>query len=156
VIEYVAGVVDSRGHITLARSTPRIRVTTRRVDLLHGLARHSGVGVLLDDRGYDRRGCATHCTEKHQHNVRQSAYWNCDGARAVVILYNVLPFLICQTGVVYEALVHAAQFWPVNSRTEVTEEMRRLGWTIPDRADMPRPGTAGHSQRHENDRAYCQ
>lgn len=135
-IGYIGGVIDARGHISIERNTPRVRVTTRRTELLEWLAARTGVGVKLDERGYQRRACSEHCAAKHQHIERQSAYWNVDGARAVIVLWNVLPYLVCQRGEARSSLRHASDLWPVRPRTEITVAMRDLGWRIPKRSDL--------------------
>lgn len=138
---YVAGVIDARGHITVnerrpGNLTPRVRITTRKADLLHWLADRTGVTVKTDDRGYARRPCGDHCTERHSHQVRQSAYWNVDGARAVIVLHGVLPWLVVSRFDAIEAIRAGSLLWPIEPRSEVTEAMRRLGWPIPSRADL--------------------
>lgn len=142
-IPYAAGIVDSRGHIELTVrrgiATPRVRVTTRRDEITGWLSKWTGVEPHVDTRGYDRRGCSEHCDAKHQHISRQSTYWNVDAARAVIVLYNVLPFMVCSTITATGALSQAQPSWPVKPRTEITEAMRRLGWTIPTRDDLPPP-----------------
>ena len=142
---FAAGIIDARGHIELVgrhgAQTPRIRVTTARVELLTWLANRTGTAVHRDARGYERRACAEHCGSTHVHIARQSSYWNVDAARAVIVLYNVLPYLVCQLSVAHEALLIGTLTWPVSPRTEISEQMRRRGWDIPDRADLPRPGS---------------
>lgn len=97
-LSYVAGVIDSRGHLEVTNRhgtpQPRIRVTTRRVALLSHLAQLTGTKVVTDDRGYERRQCSEHCKSKHVHAVRQSAQWTVDSARATIVLFNVAPLLV--------------------------------------------------------------
>ena len=142
MIEYVAGVIDARGHIeSVTRHgvpTARVRVTTRRRDLLNYVQKLAGGGVRIDERGYQRRPCSDHCNEQHTHVARQSAYWDVTGERAVIILFNVLPFLVDHRAEAYAALENGAAAWPVKPRrTEVSVEMRRRGWAIPVLADLP-------------------
>lgn len=138
-LAYFAGAIDARGHISLTSRRgipqPRVRVTTRRIELLRWLAGNTGVRVKIDDRGYERRPCSEHCSLKHQHLVRQSAYWNVDGARAVIVLWNVLPYLVVQRTTAYAALTDTRIWW--KDRTQITAAMERRGWHIPTFDDFP-------------------
>lgn len=131
-VAFIAGVLDARGHID-CQGRQRVRVTTRRHDLLEWLAKHTGTGVRVDNAGYQRRACSEHCEDKHQHIYRQSAYWNIDGARAVIVVWNALPYLVCQRTEAHQ-LLRATGTW--QERTEITQAMARLGWQIPTEADM--------------------
>lgn len=134
-IAFVAGVLDARGHIRVesrrGRPEPRIRVTTRRAELLTYLASLTGTRLHVDDAGYERRPCSAHCRDAHQHAVRQSAYFNIDATRAFIVLFNVRPFIVCQLNEVRAALeVGWGNYPPPKSAT--VAQMERLGWPIPE------------------------
>jgi len=133
-IAYVAGIVDARGRIEVnnrhGRPQPRIRVTTRRAELLRWLAQVTGVKVVEDDRGYERRPCGEHCASRHSHAVRQSAQWTVDSSRATVVLFNVQPFVVCQVAEVAAALRYGLEAFPP-ARGDVAKQMAALGWSLP-------------------------
>jgi hypothetical protein len=131
---WIAGVIDARGHIEShnrhGHVQPRVRVTTRNVELLGTLARFCGNKVVLDERGYDRRPCGDHCTSQHQHMVRQSASWTVDSARATVVLFNVVPFLYAQRTTASLALEAGLKRFPP-ARGDLVPQMVALGWELP-------------------------
>lgn len=144
-IPYVAGVVDCRGHIEISlrhdKPQPRLSVTTRRIELLLYLASLTGTKVSEDNRGYERRPCGEHCDGRHQHVVRQSAKWRVDSARATVVLWNVLPYIIGQTDRAREALLAGLEAWPA-LRGDTGKQMTKLGWELPplNGAELLLPG----------------
>lgn len=131
---YVAGVLDSRGHIEVSmrheRPQPRLSVTTRRVHLLEHLATLTGTTVSVDARGYERKPCGEHCSERHSHVVRQSAKWRVDSCRATIVLFNVSPFIVSQRAEVLEALRVGLDAYPA-ARGNTATQMARLGWALP-------------------------
>ena len=134
-IEYVAGVIDARGHIEMngrhGRPQPRIRVTTRRVELLQYLAALTGSSVVVDNRGYEKRPCSEHCTDRHTHVARQSAQWTVDSARATVVLHSIRPFVHAQADTVARALASGLTVWPP-LRGNTVAQMAALGWSTPE------------------------
>lgn len=133
-IAYLAGILDARGsfeiNIRHAYPQPRLRVTTRRVELLGWLAEKTGTGVVEDTRGYHRKLCGEHCTEQHVEVVRQSASWMVDSSRATVVLYNVQPHLISQQTEGRKLLLAGLERFPP-ARGDVPKQMAKLGWKIP-------------------------
>lgn len=131
---YLAGVIDARGHIEAynrhGHVQPRIRVTTRKVELLTALADFTGNKVVLDSRGYERKPCGDHCNAPHSHVQRQSAQWTVDSSRATVVLHNVFPFLIAQRAEAALALEAGLRAYPP-ARGDVPKQMAALGWTLP-------------------------
>lgn len=134
MIEFISGIVDARGHIEVVqrhgKPQPRIRVTTKRRDLLEWLAARTGTRVMSDDRGYQRRPCGDHCTDRHQHMVRQSTQWTVDGSRATVVLYNVQPHIVGQIAEVRRALLTGLDSFPP-ARGNVPTQLEALGWSLP-------------------------
>lgn len=132
--QYVAGVVDARGHIEATNRhghiQPRIRVTTRKADLLMYLSELTGTKVVLDDRGYSRRPCGAHCDHPHSEVVRQSTQWTVDSSRATILLFNIAPFMHAQRGEAALALQAGMQRFPP-ARGDAHKEMARLGWELP-------------------------
>lgn len=137
---FFAGIIDSRMHLIATPRMVRARVTCRRYDLLDWMAKHTGTTTHIDDREYTRRACGEHCTEKHIHNQRQSAYWNVDGRRAAIVLYNCLPYLVYSRSMAQNALRISASGWPRDPQLDsACREMQRLGWEVPTFDDLPKP-----------------
>jgi hypothetical protein len=135
-VAWLAGVIDARGHIEVTdrhgHPQPRIRVTTRHLKLLDELARLTGVKVVLDARGYERRPCSDHCIERHSHVARQSAQWTIDSSRATVVLWHVVPYMTAQHVEAFYALQAGLHRFPP-ARGDVPEQMTDLGWSLPER-----------------------
>lgn len=140
-IAYLAGILDARGLFEInVRHTypqPRLRVTTRRTELLSWLAERTGTAVVEDSRGYNRKLCGTHCQDAHVHVARQSAQWTVDSSRATVVLYNVQPYLISQQSQGRKLLLAGLERFPP-AKGDVPRQMAQLGWKIPS-ADRVSP-----------------
>lgn len=137
-LDWMAGVIDARAHIEAydrhGHIQPRLRVTTRKVELLEELARLTGNKVVLDSRGYSRRPCGAHCTAAHSHITRQSAQWTVDSARATVVLFSVVPLLRAQRPEAALALEAGLRRYPP-VKGDVPRQMAALGWPLPTRVD---------------------
>lgn len=133
---WVAGVIDARGHITVrpakeARAAlPNIRITTRHRELLEALAAMTGTNVVTDQRPYDRRPCGDHCSAKHQHAVRQSSFWQVNGGRATIVLFNVRPLIRAKVTEVRDALLAGMDHFDPK-RNGTGAQMVKLGWELP-------------------------
>jgi hypothetical protein len=139
-VGFFAGVIDSRMHLQASPNLVRARVTCRRHDLLDWLSKHTGVTTHLDGREYQRRACGEHCSEKHVHQHRQSAYWNVDGLRAGIVLWDCLPYLVYSRNMAQNALRILSSRWPRNPEREpIFREMDRMGWNIPSFDELPKP-----------------
>lgn len=140
-LAFFAGVIDARGHISLTarrgQPSPRVRITTKRLELLGWLAKYSGTTIRTAGSPYARRGCSDHCQEAHIHTVRNSAYWNADGERAEIILAACLPYLIEQRAHAVEVLRASPRIAPTR-RTEIGQALHRLGWPVPGQ-ELPEP-----------------
>ena len=127
--------LDARGAIrTEVRHgtlTPRIRVTTRRAELLAELTRLAGGNWTPDNREYHRKVCGIHCKDQHLEVARQSAYWNADAARATIILYSCAPFMVAQRDIALEVLEIGLRNFPPD-RGNTVRLMRDIGWRIPE------------------------
>jgi hypothetical protein len=134
-LAYIAGVIDARGHIEAhnrhGHIQPRIRVTTRKIELLTYLAELTGNKVVLDDRGYARKPCGDHCDSAHSHVVRQSAQWTVDSSRATIVLWNIASLMHAQKAEALLALEAGMQAFPP-ARGDVPKQMAALGWVLPE------------------------
>lgn len=133
-IPWVAGVIDARAHLRLEnrrdQPQPRIRVTTSKLPLLRELARLTATQVRVDDKGYSRKACGTHCDSKHIHIVAQSSYWNVDCTRATIVLHNCLPHLRAQNPEALTLLEVGYRTYQPN-RNGTASRMLALGWSLP-------------------------
>jgi hypothetical protein len=134
-VGYVAGVIDARGHIEVnnrhGKPQPRVRITTKRIELLEKMAALTGSKVVQDRMGYNRKACSEHCADQHQHVAWQSIQWTVDSARATIVLYNVQPFIFGQVDKVRTALMAGLAAFPPE-RGNTPQQMYDLGWEIPD------------------------
>lgn len=134
-IAFLAGIIDARGHIEVGERhgflQPRLAVTTRRTELLDYLCMRTGTSKSDEDRPYERRPCGSHCTDAHQHVVRQSAKWRVDSGRATVVLWNVKPYIVSQRAEVLRALRIGMDAWPPR-RGNTGTQMLALGWALPE------------------------
>lgn len=102
-----------------------VGVSTPRRDILHQLADMTGVGVVTVNREYNRLGCGEHCQEAHLHVSSSTGRWGLTGARAVVFLSAIEPYLVVQRGQAQDAIL-AGLMAP---RKEATmAKMYALGW----------------------------
>lgn len=129
-LAFISGVIEARGHIEVGKRGPRIRITTARTPLLTYLAKHTGVKVVHDDRGYQRRPCSDHCEQPHSHYVRQSTQWTVDSTRATIVLHNVMPYLIDTQPKAKKALATGMKNYPP-ARGDTITQMKKLGWETP-------------------------
>lgn len=141
-IAYVAGVVDARGHLSTndrhGFRQPRIRITTRRRELLHRIAELTGTVVVDQTAGYQKRNCAEHCKDQHVHVYRQSAQWTVDSSRATILLYNVLPYLVAQADDARTLLLAGLERFPP-ARGDMPKRMTELGWALPSLTTLDGP-----------------
>lgn len=159
-LAYLAGVIDCRGHIELndrhGHWQPRIRVTTRRLELLQHCATLTGTKVVSDTAGYQRRRCSEHCGSQHEHVFRQSAQWTVDSSRALIVLWNLHPYLVCQRDKASEAIERGLLRWPP-AKGDTHRLMAGLGWHLPDLvaagagdSDSPCVRSTAEGGRHAN------
>ncbi len=136
-VPWFAGVLDARGHFDIQNrrgvEQPRLAVTTNRLVLLSVLARMTGTKFHEDNRGYHRRMCSEHCTDKHVEVVRQSAKWRSDCTRATIILHSCLPYLHAMKDEALALLdIGYGTYQPTRNGT--AGAMERLGWKLPPKA----------------------
>lgn len=127
---YVAGLIDALGRIRV-RDLPNgtrlvaVGISSPRVELLRHLAGLTGVRVVEVRRTYDRLGCGDHCQEPHLHVDSHTGRWELTGARAVVVLRAVRPYLVTRGPEVDYALRVAGDS-PAKPATR--RKMVELGW----------------------------
>jgi hypothetical protein len=109
---------------------PSIEICNRNlppmIEFLHAIV---GGNVSYRTQKYDRAPCTEHCPEMHVHVSAVVHRWRIGGQRAYIVLYNILPYL-------HRLHSQAVQFLDegktVRIYPSIINEMRLLGWAIPD------------------------
>jgi len=130
---YLAGAIDLIGLIRL-RDAPRgplpvVQMHGPHFNVMTLLGELTETKVIPTSRDFVRAGCLEHCADRHQHIKSISARWSVTGAKATVLLWNLLPYLRAKrtiADVVMEAGINAG-YKPATVR-----KMQELGWEIPD------------------------
>jgi len=76
-------------------------------------------------REYRRLGCNEHCTEAHLHVSSTTARWSLTGARAVVFLAAIEPYLRAKQGLAQDVIAAGST---APSKPATTRKMYQLGW----------------------------
>jgi hypothetical protein len=102
-----------------------VGVSTPRRDILGQLAELTGVRTFTVNRDYNRLGCGEHCQEPHLHVTSSTGRWSLTGARAVVFLAAIEPYLVVSKGQAQDAIL-AGLLAPRKDAT--VRKMYDLGW----------------------------
>lgn len=133
-VAYVAGLVDALGRVRTRETTAgtliaELSISSGNVSALSYVAHLTGVRVVRTSRRYPRVGCREHCPDPHRVVESASARWQLTGARAVVVLRAIRPYLRALGDTVDEVLDMTAD---APSKPGTTRRMISLGW--PDAA----------------------
>lgn len=137
-LSYVAALVDSFARLKVreVHETPLPEVTIQgRIAALPWLADLTGVKIIEITKGYNRHQCTDHCPQAHTRIESLTGRWVLTGARATIVLFNVLPYLRVQRR---EALQLVGTGQTIGYKTNVVNDMKRLGWEAPDLRKQPR------------------
>lgn len=138
-LAYAAALIDTLGHLRVRElkgvQLPMVALHGTFVRSLEFLANLTGTKVTHTERDYHRGACAEHCPEPHTHVTSKSARWSVSGARATILLHNLLPYLRVQRE---EALQLIEVGKTVGYKGQVVVEMRQAGWEIPELKPQPR------------------
>ena len=141
---YVAGVIDARGHIEVnnrhGKPQPRVRITTKRIELLQHLATHHRQQGGRGPRGLQPAGLlgALHRAAP-AHRLAEHPVDRGLGPRHDR-LYNIQPLIVAQVDKVRTALMAGLTAFPPE-RGNTPQVMYDLGWDIPD--ELVRSGGFG-------------
>lgn len=131
-VAYIAGILDANAIFRVrdvnGTKLPGVFVHGLHIELLQVLADSTGTAVTVIKRDYNGVRCAEHCPEKHVHTISVSGRWSVTGAKATVLLHNVVPHLRVQRVVAQEVL-EVGLGAPHKAGTVV--KMKDLGWEIP-------------------------
>ena len=137
-LAYAAALIDSFAVLTTRRvgeaELPQVTIQGK-VAALPWLAEVSGVKVIEVAKDYARHQCSEHCPDRHTRIESTTRRWQLTGARATVVLYSVEPYLRVQARTA-RGLVEVGQ--GLGFKTDVVNDMTRLGWTIPELRSQPR------------------
>lgn len=129
-VAWVAGVLDSLARVRIREtddgtSLPVVAISSPKLDLLRAVAELTGVQVVRVRRRYDRVGCDVHCDKRHLHVQSDTGRWELVGARAVVVLRAVRPYVV-RLGDEIDTVLAATAAAPCKPST--LRKMAELGW----------------------------
>jgi hypothetical protein len=123
---YIAALVDTLGKLTVRRvhrdELPVITIQGK-YEILPWLAEATGVKLMRLEKAYARHQCTDHCPERHMAIESWTYRWQLVGARAVVLLEAIEPYMKLQ-GRLARDLVAAGR--GVAFKPAVLREMREL------------------------------
>lgn len=137
-LAYAAALIDNLATLRLRELGPSqlpVVSIAGRIGALTWLGEVTGVKVVETRRAYTRHNCTEHCPEAHARIESRSGRWSVTGMRATIVLANVEEYLRVQATDARQ-LVEAGL--GVQYQGQVVNDMRRLGWSIPDLAPHSR------------------
>lgn len=137
-LAYAAALIDSFAVLNVrdVHDTALPQVTIQgKIAALGWLADITGVKVIEVTKGYNRHQCSEHCPDAHMRIESTTGRWVVTGARATIVLHNVAPYMRVQ-GADARRLVEAGQ--QIGYKTQVVNDMVRLGWAVPELRTQPR------------------
>jgi hypothetical protein len=130
---YVAALVDNLGKLS-SRVVHRDELPVVTIQGKHAalpwLAEVSGVQLMQLDKSYTRHQCSEHCPDKHMPIDSWTHRWQVTGARAIVVLWNVEPYMRAQAAEA-RRLLRLGGLVAVKGTTIF--DMAERGWPLPDR-----------------------
>lgn len=140
---YLAAIVDDRAVLRVRKNgdtnLPMVAVHSASVGLQYVLAEFTGTKVTVVNRDYQRKPCALHCTERHEHSTSTSMRWSVTGSKATILLFGVIPYMRMRRAEAEDLLENGLLIpW----KSSAVEEMAALGWKIPPLRNQPRARAA--------------
>lgn len=137
---YAAALIDTlavlKTRLVNGSDLPVIAMTTtRHVPAARFLGALTATRLTPLVKDYTHRGCNQHCPDKHNHVLSEGVRWQVTGAKATIVLHNVLPALRVQAGEAQRLVSLGRQ---IGYKGQVVNRMRELGWEIPDLRPQPR------------------
>lgn len=128
---YFAAVIDVLGRIRVRKfrdaELPEVAVSSANLPLLQHLGEMTGVRVYETERQYSRHNCNEHCPAAHQGLSSTSAVWKLSGAKATVLLANVLPHLRLKSDDATQAILLGLE---AGYKRATVDKMAQLGWDV--------------------------
>lgn len=135
-LSYVGAVVDLNANLTIRTvgqtELPNIAVHMPNMGVLRWLGDLTETKAIATHRDFMRAGCKEHCEEKHQHIRSTSGRWVLTGAKATVLLHNVMPYLRFQE---VEARMLLSVGLRAPHKPATPQKMHALGWALPEWID---------------------
>jgi len=130
VLAHLAGVLDALARIRVREldngtALAVVAISSPDLELLRYVAGKTGVKVVRVRRSYDRLGCELHCDKRHLHVASDTGRWELVGARAVIVLRSVRPYLV-KLGDQVDQVLEVTSSAPVKPAT--VAKMAALGW----------------------------
>lgn len=130
VIAWCGGIIDAIGMVRV-RTTPGgtelayVAVSTPQLAIARRLAELTGATVTTVRRDYTRVGCTEHCEAAHLHVNSTTGRWSLTGAKAVVFLAAVQPYIVTRADDVAEVLAATGD---APNKPATARKMHALGW----------------------------
>lgn len=147
---WMAGVVEMRGKIRFVLAANHsqlvLQVQSQHIHLVEKLGELTGTKVGYQDEKTiksARRLCTEHCEEAHVcivATLKPMAIWHVSGAAAAIVLFNLTPFIVNDTGlmlIVDNVLDSLPKEGDLRGRSAVDQmiiRLKKLGWKIPNGA----------------------
>lgn len=131
---YLAGVLDNFGAMNIRRldtgtTQPMIFCSGNKPELMKMLGDLTASKVVRTGRPYSKHRCVEHCPDRHAEEKSTSLRWQVTGMKCTIFLYNVMPYMAVraeEARTAFAAGIHS------NFKGRVVDQMRDLGWDIPD------------------------
>lgn len=130
---WCAGVIDTLGLVKLRPSPATgtelayVAISSPRIDILERLAEMTGSTVVTVNRQYNRLGCDEHCTEPHVHVHSTTGRWSLTGAKALVFLSAIQPYVHMRREEIDKVLAVGSV---APRKLATVEKMAELGWPV--------------------------
>lgn len=151
-LAWMAGVIETRGKIRVTVNPQRaktsqliLQVQSQHLPIVNRLGELTGIKV--DPKPprtieSSRRACTEHCTESHVcviAELPEMALWSISGSGAAIVLRNLMPYLVTDTGLqaVIDNIFASLPKTDARGRSAVDQSiirLRKLGWAIPPAA----------------------
>lgn len=139
-LAYAAALVDTFATLKLralpsGTDLPEVVLQGKRIAALDWLAAVTGSKVAVIGKDFHRHQCSEHCPDKHTRIESSTRRLVLSGARATIVLHALAPFMRVQ-GAEARRLADAGRV--LGYKTNVVNDMRRLGWAVPELREQPR------------------
>lgn len=147
---WMAGIIELRGKIRFAVSANHcqlvLHLQSQHMRIVERLGELTGTKILYQTEKQiksSRRLCTEHCDEAHVcvvGTVGPMAVWQISGVGAAIILHNLFPHIVNNTGlmlIVDNICEHLPKGSDLRGRKAVDDtimRLKKLGWKIPDAA----------------------
>lgn len=130
----MAGLMDAVANFNIRKTSdgtelPEITISTPNKQIHKYLREMTGGKAFMIVRSYHRANCRDHCTEKHAEVKAKSLRWQITGARATMLLNEIVEYMHFKREAA-EELLNIGINSPHKQATVL--KMASLGWGIPE------------------------